>query len=136
MRRLGLAVALSLLLPASAAAAPVFVQSPSGNIGCVVTASGVRCDIRDKEWRPPPKPRSCELDWGFGVTLDRRGKARFVCAGDTVLGTGRKLGYGKSVRRDGFSCRSQRNGMRCMSDSAGRAFLLSRQRVRRFAPSS
>ncbi len=96
-------------------------------------SGGVRCDIREKEWSPPPKPRSCDLDWGNGVTLGRRGNARFTCAGDTVLGTGRTLGYGKGVRRGGFFCRSQRNGMRCVSDSAGRAFLLSRQRVRRFA---
>ena len=71
-------------------------QSPSGNIGCAIgRQGGVRCDIRNRDWRPPPKPASCMLDWGFGLTLERRGRARFVCAGDTVLGQGRRLAYGE-----------------------------------------
>jgi len=59
-------------------------QSPSGNIGCVIgRQGGVRCDIRNRDWRPPPKPASCMLDWGFGLTVGRRGRGQFVCAGDT-----------------------------------------------------
>jgi hypothetical protein len=108
-------------------------RSPSGNIGCAIGAQGgVRCDIRNRDWRPPPKPASCMLDWGFGLTVGRRGRARFVCAGDTVLGQGRRLAYGDSIRRGRFRCVSRRTGMRCVNRRNGHGFSLSRQRARRF----
>jgi hypothetical protein len=108
-------------------------QSPSGNIGCVIgRQGGVRCDIRNRDWRPPPKPASCMLDWGFGLTVGRRGRARFVCAGDTVLGQGRRLAYGDAIRRGRFRCVSRRSGMRCVNRRNGHGFNLSRQRARRF----
>jgi hypothetical protein len=108
-------------------------QSPSGNIGCVIgRRGGVRCDIRNRAWRPPPKPASCMLDWGFGLTVGRRGRARFVCAGDTTLGQGRRLAYGKAIRRGRFRCVSRRSGMRCVNRRNGHGFVLSRERARRF----
>ena len=108
-------------------------QSPSGNIGCAIgRQGGVRCDIRNRDWSPPPRPASCMLDWGFGLTLERRGRARFVCAGDTVLGQGRRLAYGESIRRGRFRCVSRQTGMRCVNRRNGHGFVLSRQRARRF----
>jgi hypothetical protein len=108
-------------------------QSPSGNIGCVIgRQGGVRCDIRNRDWRPPPKPASCMLDWGFGLTVGRRGRGQFVCAGDTTLGQGRRLAYGDAVRRGRFRCLSRRSGMRCANRRNGHGFVLSRQRARRF----
>jgi hypothetical protein len=108
-------------------------QSPSGNIGCVIgRRGGVRCDIRNRDWRPPPKPASCMLDWGFGLTVGRRGRARFVCAGDTTLGQGRRLAYGDAIRRGRFRCVSRRSGMRCVNRRNGHGFALSRERARRF----
>jgi hypothetical protein len=108
-------------------------QSPSGNIGCVIgRRGGVRCDIRNRDWRPPPKPASCRLDWGFGLTVERRGRGRFVCAGDTTLGQGRRLAYGDAIRRGRFRCVSRRSGMRCVNRRNGHGFALSRERARRF----
>ena len=108
-------------------------QSPSGNIGCVIgRRGGVRCDIRNRDWRPPPKPASCMLDWGFGLTVGRRGRGRFVCAGDTTLGQGRRLAYGDAIRRGRFRCVSRRSGMRCVNRRNGHGFALSRERARRF----
>jgi hypothetical protein len=108
-------------------------QSPSGNIGCVIgRRGGVRCDIRNRDWSPPPKPASCRLDWGHGLALGRRGRARFVCAGDTTLGQGRRLAYGDAIRRGRFRCVSRRSGMRCTNRRNGHGFVLSRERVRRF----
>src|SRR6478672_1709483 len=52
-------------VPAVAQAGPF--QSPSGNIGCYIAKSGVRCDIRERSWKPPPKPGYCELDRGQGA---------------------------------------------------------------------
>jgi hypothetical protein len=108
-------------------------QSPSGNIGCVIgRRGGVRCDIRNRDWRPPPKPASCRLDWGFGLTVERRGRGRFVCAGDTTLGQGRRLAYGEAIRRGRFRCVSRRSGMRCTNRRNGHGFALSRERAQRF----
>jgi hypothetical protein len=108
-------------------------QSPSGNIGCVIgRRGGVRCDIRNRDWNPPPRPASCQLDWGFGLTVGLKGRGRFVCAGDTTLGQGRRLAYGKAIRRGRFRCISRRSGMRCVNRRNGHGFALSRERARRF----
>ena len=117
-------------LAASAQAAQF--QSPSRNIGCAITKQGVRCDIRERNWEPPPKPRSCELDYGQGVFVGRRGKARFVCAGDTTLGVGRVLGYGRAIRRGRFRCASRTDGVRCVNRRNRHGFFLSRARVKWF----
>ena len=82
-------------------------SSPSGNIGCALDRGGVRCDIRERDWRSPPKPASCELDWGFGFTLDHRGRGQFACARDTVLGSAGPLAYGRSIQRGRFRCVSR-----------------------------
>ena len=108
-------------------------QSPSGNNGCVIgRRGGVRCDIRNRDWSPPPKPASCRLDWGFGLTVGLRGRGRFGCAGDTTLGQGRRHAYGDAIRRGRFRCVSRRSGMRCVNRRNGHGFVLSRQRARRF----
>ena len=131
--RIAAAVAIAASLAAAQPAAASFFQSPSGNIGCAITKKGVRCDIGQRSWKPPPKPASCPVDWGNGVTLGRRGRARFTCAGDTVLHAGgRTLAYGSSIRRGRFKCLSRKSGMRCRNRRNGHGFLLSRERVRRF----
>ncbi len=120
---------LALAAPAGAA---TFFKTPSGNIGCVIAKSGARCDIREHAWKPPPKPRSCPVDWGFGLTVERRGVARWVCAGDTVFGGKRVLGYRESIRRGRFRCTSYRNGMRCVNLRNDHGFKLARRLARWF----
>ncbi len=129
-------IAAACVLPASSALGTVVsFRTPSGNIGCVgETARAdntVRCDIRLRNWSPPPRPRSCPLDWGQGLTLDRAGRARYVCAGDTALNTGRTLAYGTRRRIGGIVCVSRRTGLTC-TNAAGHGFTMSRDRVRRF----
>ncbi len=92
----------------------------------------MRCDIVRRDWEPPPKPASCELDYGHGLSVGRRGRGRFVCAGDTALNNGRKLHYGASIARGRFRCTSLRSGMRCVNERNGHGFKLSRQRAIRF----
>ncbi len=129
---LALAGALLLGLAATASAGTGF-QSPSGNIGCYIGKTGVRCDIRERDWSPPPKPRACELDWGQGVAVGTRDrKASFLCAGDTTLGSGRKLAYGDSVRRGDLRCRSRKSGMHCRNVRTDHGFALSRGSARLF----
>jgi hypothetical protein len=125
-----LVAAVFLGLAAPAAASPF--QSPSRNIGCYITAQGVRCDISRRDWSPPPKPASCELDYGQGLSVGPRGRGRVVCAGDTTLGSGRRLHYGASIARGRFRCTRLRSGMRCVNERRGHGFKLSRQRAVRF----
>ena len=128
------AIAAVLVSPASAApaSAATFFESPSGNIKCVVDrSSGVRCDILKRDWKPPPRPPWCPVDWGNGLEVSARGRARFTCAGDAVP-DGRRLAYGDSIRRGRYRCRARRAGMRCVNLRTSRGFALSRARARRF----
>lgn len=143
MVRAGLIGGVVLVLAGSLAATSAFgvknireFQSPSKNIGCVIVKGpggrGARCDIRNHTWQAPPKPRSCHLDWGNGLEVGARGKGRFVCAGDTVLGQGRVLPYGKRIRFGGFKCGSKPSGIRCFNRHTHHGFKLSRTVAKRF----
>jgi hypothetical protein len=125
------AIALALLLAPEASAFSQF-SSPSGNIGCVMVRSGARCDVREHDWTAPPKPAWCELDWGSGASVGRRGRGSVVCAGDTALGGTRVLAYGDRERVGRFRCLSRRSGMRCVNHRNDHGFLISRQRLRLF----
>ena len=119
----------ALAMAPPAHAAPVLFESPSHNIGCYIAKSGVRCDIRVHTWKPPPKPDWCDVDWGNGLEVGRHGGGHFVCAGDTVLGGKRVLGYGKSIQRGRFRCTSRRNGMRCVNERSRHGFKLARRKA-------
>lgn len=133
MRKLVPAAALITALAAAApASAATFFHSPSGNIRCVMDRTSVtRCDITERAWSPPPKPRSCEFDWGNSLEVGFRGRGHFNCVSDAV-DSGRVLDYGQAIRRGRFRCRSRMTGMRCVNLRNGHGFTLSRQRVRRF----
>jgi hypothetical protein len=127
-----LAAVLGSLAVAPSASAAVFFHSPSGNIRCVIDrTSFTRCDITRRQWSPPPKPDSCEFDWGNSLALGFRGRGHFICVSDAV-DMGRRLDYGETIRRGRFRCRSRVTGMRCVNLRNGHGFALSRQRVRRF----
>ncbi len=109
-------------------------QSPSGNIGCVMFEGGARCDIRRRDWSPPPRPSSCpaEVDYGQGLEVSRRGRAGFVCAGDTALDpAAAKLAYGTASRLGGAECASRTAGLTCVN-RAGHGFFVSIQAYRVF----
>ncbi|MDO8188986.1 hypothetical protein Q5424_20590 [Conexibacter sp. JD483] len=132
------ALALALPLPALAlaaepAAALVMFSSPSRNIGCAIDRGFARCDVADHSWRAPAKPKRCMLDWGNGVTVGKRGRAQFVCAGDTVLQQrGAILGYGRSRTVGSFTCTSRRSGMTCSRGGSGHGFFVSKTRAKIF----
>ena len=129
------AVLISLSVAPTASARLVEFRTPSGNIGCIgetVRAdNNIRCDIRSRSWSPPPRPKSCRLDWGQGLSLNRLGRARYVCAGDTALNTGPKLAYGATRRIGSIVCVSRASGLTC-TNAAGHGFRMSRTRVTRF----
>jgi hypothetical protein len=126
------ALACLALATAGTASALKSFQTPSHNIACVMLSTEVRCDIAKRSWTPPPKPKSCPLDYGNGLTVGLRGRAAFTCAGDTVLGMGEVLPYGAVKRKLPFVCRSLESGVHCVNRRNGHGFFLSRQVARRF----
>jgi hypothetical protein len=112
-----------------------FFRTPSGNIGCAYAhfagePASLRCDIGSGLVPLPPRPKDCDLDWGFGYTLGVRGPAQVLCAGDTARDPrARAIAYGDTWRRGGFTCRSRTVWLICRNAS-GRGFLLSRERSR------
>ncbi len=134
MRSVLLVVALVLAAaaPASARAATAYFETPSRNIACGwYSGDGgfLRCEIASLLRPLPPRPADCDVDWGYGISMGRTGRAHVLCAGDTVRRQGkvRILAYGTSWQRGGFRCSSSRAGLRCVNAS-GRGFFLSRER--------
>jgi hypothetical protein len=121
---------IAVLVPATALGGPF--QSPSKNIGCYIGPNtGVRCDIGHRTWSPRPKPANCDLDYGQGVYVGK-GRAGYVCAGDTALGAGKVLKYGKTIHEGVYSCTSMTSGMKCANNHTHHGFVLSVQSVRFF----
>lgn len=104
--------------------------SPSGNIGCIIDPDYVRCDIRDREWSPPPRPADCEYDYGQGIGLSPGRPAAFICAGDTALNAGPPLAYGDKIIAGTLECTSRSSGMSCWDFQYGHEFTLSREGYR------
>jgi hypothetical protein len=104
-------------------------RTPSGNIGCVMSAGGARCDIRKRNWAPLPRPAACpkQVDYGQGLQVAHRGQASFVCAGDTALEPGiSSLSYGTASRVGGSECISRSDGVTCVNQT-GHGFFISVQ---------
>ena len=115
-------------------AAQEFFRTPSKNIYCawMSTPANLRCDILSGVRPRPPKPPSCDFDWGAGFDLSVRGRAQILCVSDSVVtSSARVLRYGQTWRRAGFTCVSRTIGLRC-HNFAGRGFFLSRRRSYRF----
>ncbi len=96
-------------------------SSPTGNIGCLMSAKSVRCDIGKKQWSAP-RPPDCpeEVDSGQGLTLPATGPASVVCAGDTVLNPqAPTLDYGSSSRIGSITCHSDESEVECENESGG-----------------
>lgn len=107
-----------------------FFASPSENIGCLITRTSVRCDIKQKSYREPRKPRSCRLDFGKALQVGRADrKAEFACVGDTALGARRILRYHTSTEVGDFGCTSRESGMTCYNLRTRHGFLISREVV-------
>jgi hypothetical protein len=119
-------------LGAAGAAAFKGFESPSHNIGCVMTEQGARCDIRHHSWPLPKRPKSCEFDYGGSLFVGVKGRGEYGCVSDSAMGAGPVLPYGESLRKGRFVCTSEEVGVRCVNRRNGHGFLLSRQRVRLF----
>ena len=137
MRTLVAVVTAALAFPAAAGADELlFFKTPSRNVAClkatVQNRPYLRCDILSGLRPLPARPRGCNLDWGFGYTLNRTGRAVVTCAGDSTNEPGaRIIPYGATWRLGPFHCASRLTGLRC-SNASGHGFFLSRARSYRF----
>jgi hypothetical protein len=104
-------------------------SSPSGNIGCYIEPTNVRCDIAERNWSPPSKPTSCPevVSWGQGLELTVGRPAGFVCAGDTALTNGSPLAYGDKIVSGSIECTSLPDGISCWDFVYGGEFTISRE---------
>jgi len=128
------AAAIAIVVTARTAGASDFAtfRSPSGAIGCVYGDGTLRCDVAGGVKPLPPRPKSCELDWGQGFWLARKGRASIVCAGDTALnGSAQVVPYGMTWRRGAVACASTINGMHCLNVD-GHGFTIARGESRSF----
>jgi len=73
------AAALALAVGASSAAAYKGFETPSHNIGCILTEQGARCDIRKHSWPSPKRPKSCEFDYGDSLFIGVKGRGEHGC---------------------------------------------------------
>lgn len=114
--------------PAPAPPPQTLFASPSGNIWCAVSEAGARCDIAEKTWAPGAQPATCTAPlWGPGVVVDGNGP-QIVCADASIVGGGGDtLAYGQSVAVGDYACSSSEAGVRCVQNSTGRGFSLSRR---------
>jgi len=118
--------ALAALVLAAPAGAGNFFRTPSGNIYCAYFAPQLRCDIKSGLKPLPPKPASCDFDWGAGFKLGATGRAYVSCVSDSVYDPSSKvLTYGSTWRTGTLSCASQQAGLRCRN-GAGHGFFMSR----------
>ncbi len=131
--------AAGLMVWSATATAITRFAAPSRNIACAGDQREMRCDIRETNATPPPKPAKCRFDWGqaYVVTPGNR-KGRGKCASDTVLPSPgqriRILQYGTSIRFGPggvIVCTSRTTGLTCRNKK-GHGFTLSRQAIKLF----
>jgi len=106
-------------------------RTPSGNIACIVSDEGARCDIAKRDWNAP-RPAGCPagMDFGQGLTVSDEGDGpgTVVCAGDTTLDPSAPvLAYGESTSVGDFTCTSEEDGVTCRDDGDNRGFFISKQ---------
>jgi hypothetical protein len=131
---LALAVAASASSGSARGTKFVAFKTPSGNIGCIYSSGPdyLRCDIRSGLRPKPPQPQSCGEDYGDSVSMNRAGRARLVCHGDTALDPGaRSVAYGTSIVVGPFRCTSRTTGLTCQNPSR-HGWFLSRESYRLF----
>jgi hypothetical protein len=141
-------VALSLSVPASswAGSGLRFFHTADGNIDCAMykglkkkrhkhprLPGSVRCDVKNHLWVAPPRPKWCDVDWGFGVQVGEKRAGSYVCAGDTVaLPNSPVLGTGTSITLGRFTCGVPTESVRCVNNRNGHGFEVSATSVSLF----
>lgn len=129
MNRLSIIKVLVIAVAAATALSAAFAAQASakrfvtddGNIACIMRSKFVRCDVSKHKWTAPPKPKSCEFDYGSSLYLDQK-KAGFACVSDA---TGATVEYPPGTRfQTGMNvCRLRKNGkVKCLNKTGGYGF--------------
>ena len=71
-------------------------------------------------------------DWGGAIKLNRTGKPRFICAGDTALNDKNPLRTGQAIESAHVFCRVGSGSVRCHSRESKHGFVLDRRSYRFF----
>jgi hypothetical protein len=157
MRRIALisfcaALALALIAPAASFAGSGlrFFHTADGNINCGMVKGQkknkkkkrprlpgeARCDVKNHTWVAPPKPKYCDVDWGFGAAISDKGVGGYVCAGDTVaLPNSPVLAAGASLTLGRYTCSvpvTPGNSVRCTNNLTTHGFEVSANAISLF----
>lgn len=123
---IGVALLVAVSTSTPAMAQMIGFRSPSGNIHCMfdpgdagppAVPSSVRCDLRDITGATPPRPRTCDADWGRSYAVTQAaGEGQIICAGDAVFSDDYPvLDYGAVWQQGGFTCLSEADGVSCFN---------------------
>ena len=119
---------------ATASATLIQFRSPTGKIGCAATNMNgpynLRCDVQSPTFTPPARG-GCDLDNGDSFSMSAKGRPVWTCHGDTALGAGKVLGYGRTWSWGPFRCTMRTSGITCRNNG-GHGFMLSQQRASRW----
>ena len=99
-------------------------------MGCILDPTYVRCDIPEREWSPLPRPADCKFDHGQGNNMSVGERPAFNCVGDTAVGAGAPLVYGKSITKGILTCESAEAGITCRDSATGHGFTIAREAYR------
>ena len=102
---------------AGSASAKKFVTE-DGNVECLMRAKFVRCDITKHFWESPPKPKSCEFDYGSSLGLNKRGKAKWLCVSDAI-GANKVATVGEKIEVGPYRCSVRKKGVVCKYGNSG-----------------
>lgn len=141
--------------PAAATTSSTGFASPSGGILCNLSDTGARCDVTGAQFDAPPKPASCEWEWGFIFELSPGSPGAFGCANDPAYMGGEQsppewfqngvdgtktlsngsvvttLGYGHEIRSAAISCVvAADTGVTCKTLDGSHGFTASKRAYR------
>jgi hypothetical protein len=110
-------------------------QLPSGNLGCLMQATFVRCDIQLQTYGLPPKPPSCQGIYGKSIRFDKKRKSELLCAADSLLPAAETIEPDTAVIVERMRCIVLEFGVTCYDTESGYGFTLSRNEYAFLAPS-
>jgi hypothetical protein len=114
------------------AAEDISFQVPSGNIYCRADDVNLNCEIGTNKARLPPKPKSCNLEWGNRFGMSPNGRAQRACHIDSLIDPKYSiLSYGETWRKQGFICVSKPTGLTC-KNRKGHGWTLSKNKQQLF----
>ena len=86
----------------------------------------MRCDIAQFSYTPPPRPESCEFDWGGAFAIEPDASVRFLCVSDTTLSPDHpKPAAGTSVAIGHSVCAVEAESIDCTVDQTDGGLMLS-----------